>query len=113
MHAVLLQGRNGQMQVQCNAVQVRRRSVTMRARRQARCANLRRMTLRASSTTARYRYSDPVRMPNSRNLCVRANSSGQAMLNNIKHAAHRQVQVQRPRQDAEQQEPARVSGTQP
>lgn len=40
----------------------------MRAMRQERCAKWRRMTLRARMTTARYAYTEPVRMPNSRYL---------------------------------------------
>lgn len=40
----------------------------MRAMRQERCANWRRISLRASSTMARYAYTAPVRMPNSRYL---------------------------------------------
>ena len=40
----------------------------MRAMRQDRCANWRRISLRASSTMARYAYTAPVRMPNSRYL---------------------------------------------
>jgi hypothetical protein len=40
----------------------------MRAMRQERCANWRRISLRASSTMARYAYTAPVKMPNSRYL---------------------------------------------